>query len=267
MHRDSLNQLITISHPSSILRYLLQTRKLDEEIARLIQVPQDQNHHPEGNAYLHTEMVLDQSADIADREKLSHTDNVILRLAALCHDMGKFTHTQIHEDGRITAWGHPEAGVVPAMNFLVRSNVPEAIIAHVLPLVNLHMAWVGFYTPDITSKAVNRLLKKLQPSNMQMLAYIVEADMSGRGGKYFNQGLPDRMKQIMHVASVLNVKEYPDHLVSGDDIMAVMQITPSPLLGKIKEALYKAQLEGKFTTREGGLHFLANNIVILKGNN
>lgn len=264
MHNDSINMLLNHNKPSEVLEYLRKTRKLDQEINNLIGVLQNSNHHPEGDAYIHTLMVLDEAALISQREYMTATENAILRLAALTHDFGKVTHTQYHPDGRITAYGHPEAGIPIAKAFLERSKINPTIIAQILPLVNLHMAWVGFYTPDITSKSVRKLIRKLEPSNLITLKHIVEADMSGRGGQYFKQGVPERMYDIIKVANGLDdsIDAFPDHLVSGNDIMETIGIDPSPLLGKIKTALYKAQLEGRFTTREQGIFFLLHHVVI-----
>lgn len=263
MHPENMKMILKLNKPSTVLMYLYNTYKLDEELEILAHTPQDEEHHPEGNAFIHTCMVLDEAAEISNREHLSVFDNAVLRIAAICHDMGKATHTQI-TNGRITAYGHPEAGILPATIFMQRSKVSEFVMHEVIPLVNLHMAWVGFYTPDITSKAVKKIVRKLMPTHLYQLTNIVEADMSGRGGKYFKQGLPQRMKDIITVASTLDnpVDAYPDPLVSGDDIMEHTGINPSPLLGKVKAALYKAQLEGKFHTREDGIKFLLNNVII-----
>jgi len=72
------------------------------------------------------------------------------------------------------------------------------------------------------------------------------------------------MYDIMTVAESLDsdVDAYPEPLVSGDDIMELTGIAPSPLLGKVKAALYKAQLEGRFTTRDEGIWILLNHVVI-----
>ena len=255
--------ILNHNKPSEIIIYLQKTRKLDPEIEALLSVPQDKEHHPEVSAYIHTLLVLDEAAEISARENLNGSDNAILRLAALCHDFGKATHTQI-TNGKITAYGHPEAGIYPASTFLQESKVNNIIISHILPLVKYHMAWVGFYTPDITSRVVRRLITKIQPTNLYMLSLIVEADMSGRGGKWYKQGLPERMNQILKVAATLDnpVDVYPDPLLSGDDIMHLTGIEPSPLLGKVKAALYKAQLEGRFTTKDEGIFFLLTHVVI-----
>lgn len=267
MHPETIKTLLRLQKPSTLLQYLRNTRKLDPELEILVNTPQDESHHPEGNVFTHTCMVVDEAAVISCRENLDPFDHAVLVLSALTHDMGKATHTQLHADGRITSWGHAEAGIIPADAFLRRSKVNEMVINSVLPLVALHMAWVGFYTPDITSKSVRKIIRKVLPATLDMLALVVEADMSGRGGKYYKQGLPERMQQILEVSTTLGnpVDQYPDPLVSGDDIIELTGIAPSPLLGKVKAAMYKAQLEGRFTTREEGRFFLLRHVVIAEG--
>ena len=268
MHPQVLKHLLQMVRPSQHLSFMYDTNRLDSELSILADIPQDKEHHPEGSAFAHTLMVVDEAVSISHREQLDSFAHAVLVLSALCHDMGKATHTQISAEGKITAYGHPAAGVARARTFLRRSQVTDSVIEWVLPMVDLHMAWVGFYTPDITSKSVKKLIQKAKPASLNMLALVVEADMSGRGGKYYKQGLPQRMKDILTVANTLYdgiENAYPDHLLSGDDIMDATGIEPSPLLGKIKAALYKAQLEGRFTTRAEGILFLLRHVVIAEG--
>jgi tRNA nucleotidyltransferase (CCA-adding enzyme) len=173
------------------------------ELLALQDVPQDASHHPEGDAYIHTYYVTEAAEEIADREDLSMLDTLILVFAAITHDFGKATTTVVHEDGRITAYGHPEAGVEPAKAFLERMTVNETIKATVPPLVREHMAWIGFFMSEITDRAVRRLARRLMPATIEMWALLVEADMSGRPPKV--GGLPDRAKQILDKARELGV--------------------------------------------------------------
>lgn len=264
MHPQELKHILRMDKPSQHLVWMAQSNKLDPELAILSSIPQDKNNHPEGNVFIHTIMVMDQAVEISHREGLSEFEHAVLVLSAMCHDLGKATHTQIHEDGRITAFGHPEAGVIPAQALLTRAKVSEMVISWVLPMVAHHMAYIGFYTPDITTRVVRRLSRRVMPATLDMLALVIESDMSGRGGKYYRSGLPQRMKDILHVAETMyqTPEKYPDHLLSGDDIMEITGITPSPLLGKVKDALYKAQLEGRFTTKLEAIHFLLHNVRI-----
>lgn len=176
-----------------------------QELLDLDGIVQDVHHHPEGDALQHTIYVVDAAERIAAREGLLPRDMMILLNAALTHDLGKASTTVVHDDGRITAYGHPEAGVVPAQNMLQRLGVDQGIIDNVLPLVREHMAWVGFYMSEITPKGVKRLARRLQPSNMEMWALVVEADMSGRPPK--PAGLPTRAGAILDLAREFGINK------------------------------------------------------------
>ncbi len=260
MHPVLIRELLTAKVPSKILEYLYGSMKLDSELEALVNTAQDAKNHPEGNVFVHTCMVLDEAALISAREGLDEFSNAVLRLAALTHDFGKPATTVVYEDGKVTAHNHPEMGVKPANIFLTHSKVHPLVIDHVLPLVREHMAHVGFYTPDITTRVVRRLITRLQPTDIGMLAYVIEADHSGRGGNYFKSGLPERMNQILTVYAQIDEVVYPDPIISGDDIMAELNIGPSRQLGQIKDMLYQAQLDGKFDNRYDGILYLRAHV-------
>lgn len=185
--------------------YYLMMSPIQPELNALIGVIQDQLHHPEGYAFTHTVYVVEAAIEIARRELLSPQDTEVLLLAALCHDLGKATTTIVHPDGRITAYNHPEEGVQPTIAMLQRLNVDNDIINHVIPLVREHMAWVGFYMSEITKRGVRRLARRLLPTNMEMWALIVEADISGRPPKA--KGLPARAKEILDITRDMGINE------------------------------------------------------------
>ena len=176
-----------------------------KELNDLKDIPQDANHHPEGDAYIHTVYVFEAAEEIAYRQNLPPDQASVLLNAAITHDLGKAVTTEIRDDGRITAYGHPEAGVSLADAMLRRLGVYDDTLAQVLPLVREHMAWVGFYMSEITPRAIKRLARRLRPSNIEMWALLVEADMNGRPPK--PGGLPDRARKILELARELGVNE------------------------------------------------------------
>ena len=253
--------LMNTHKPSEVLFNLRAIGYLDPEIMALVDVPQDKEHHPEGDAFTHTAMVMDAAAKIAEREDLGYHDSALLRLGALTHDFGKPFTTERHADGRITAYGHPEAGINPAKDFLVRNKLNnQHALRMVLAMVKEHMVHVGFYTPDITSRAVRRIMQRISPLPIKMLALLVEADLRGRAVE-FNQSAMDRMNEIVHVANNIDTIVRPDPIISGDLIMQVLKIGPSRELGEIKRKLYDLQLRGEITSLDEGMAYLRAMVV------
>lgn len=65
-------------------------------------VPQSPKYHPEGDVFTHTVIVMHAAvASYSGKKTIGyHT------IAAVFHDVGKLTTTEVKEDGRITAYGH-----------------------------------------------------------------------------------------------------------------------------------------------------------------
>jgi len=173
------------------------------ELLALYGVVQDKEHHPEGDAFIHTIHTINAAHRIAQRESMQEYETIILLNTMLCHDLGKATTTVVHEDGRITAHGHPDAGVVPTMQLLARIGYDPYTISLVVPLVREHMAWVGYFTPEITDRAIRRLARRLMPATMELWIHVVEADISGRPPK--PAGIPAKAREMLEIARKLGV--------------------------------------------------------------
>ena len=70
-------------------------------------------HHPEGNVWNHTLLVLDEAAKV---RRISRDPKVFM-WAALLHDIGKPETTRIRK-GKITAYDHDKAGAELSKEFL-----------------------------------------------------------------------------------------------------------------------------------------------------
>jgi tRNA nucleotidyltransferase (CCA-adding enzyme) len=235
--------------PSAGLRVLEETGwlRLYPEVGALAGCEQDPLWHPEGKVLLHTCYVVDAAAAIAARDALVGEQRAILLLAALCHDLGK-PATTIHDpDGRIRSPGHDLAGVAPTEALLRRIGCPQAIAAHIIPLVREHMVHIGM---TVTERAVRRLSLRLAPATIETWGRLVEADHSGRPP--LPPGNPGA--EIVALAQQLGAAEgRPQPLLHGRDLIAAGVAQPGPQLGALLKQVYAAQIDGAFATPEEGL--------------
>lgn len=234
--------------PSLGLQFLKQTEWIQHfpQIANLIDCPQDPEWHPEGDVFVHTSLVCDAAAEIADRENLSKEDRTVLLFAALCHDFGK-PETTVFSNDRWRAPKHDKAGVPHAKEFLSSINAPNWVIDGVLPLVSEHMAHCGV---SASRKIAQRLSVRLKQSSIRMLAFLIEADMNGRSPR--KGGLPEVMCQIVDIARQHNCYlGKPKRIIEGRDISHLVEA--GPLMGKVVNKLYEMQVDDKFSTRERGM--------------
>ena len=108
------------------------------ELLAMVDCPQEEEWHPEGSVWLHTLLVVDESARIAEEEQLPSDERLRLVFGALCHDLGKPSTTEL-ADGRILSRDHESAGEAPTRAFLERMAAPHALVDDVVALVRDHL--------------------------------------------------------------------------------------------------------------------------------
>jgi len=137
-----------------------------EEWTALMGLEQDPVFHPEGDVWTHTMLVVDKAAGLRDRAE----NPLGLMLAALCHDFGKATTTE-QVGARIHAYGHEEAGILPAKRFLARFSVDQKTVDYVLNMILLHMKPNLMAAQKSGSKAMCRLFdRSVSPHDLLLLA-------------------------------------------------------------------------------------------------
>jgi len=95
---------------------------------------QSPQHHPEGNVWNHTMLVVDEAASVKERSK----DKKAFMWSALLHDIGKPATTKKMKK-RITAYDHDKVGAELSKKFLQQFTKDEDFIKDVCGLVRYHM--------------------------------------------------------------------------------------------------------------------------------
>lgn len=235
------------------LRDLGATDQLFPEIVAMYDVPQEPEWHPEGDVYVHTLLVLDRAAEqISD---LGHPQQVTVMLAALAHDFGKPATTEFLE-GRIRSRGHEEAGVAPTLTFLDKLNMHTIggydVRRQVVALVRDHLKPGEFYRQrdEIGDGAFRRLARKCE---LELLYRVAKADSLGRNApwvpkeKHFDAAAQDWFIQR---ARELQVERRPPEPVLKGRHLLEMGLKQGPEIGRITNAVYEMQLDGRVTSLE-----------------
>lgn len=224
--------------------------ELFPELFALVGVQQDPEWHPEGDVWAHTCMVVDEAADLANRDNLNDHDRTVLVLAALCHDLGKATTTAF-TDGRWRAPGHASAGADLTESFLLSVGLHQ-FVNEVVPLVVEHMAHCA---SDMSPRTVRRLANRVHPATVEQLARVVEADHSGRSP--LPKGLPDAAKTMLVLSRELAVNNAkPKPVLMGRHLVELGH-KPGPNFKVLLDRAFAAQLDGEFSDVSGALRFLS----------
>ena len=145
------------------------------ELAALIDVPQPPRYHPEGDAYIHSMLVLHAAA----RKKTQAQKPEAFVYAALTHDLGKAVSTTRGEDGQWHAYGHENTGVPLTRAMLGRLGVPKEIIAYCENMCRLHMRAHVCHYGQVEAGRTNLLFdESVCPHDLALLA---ACDTMGKG--------------------------------------------------------------------------------------
>ncbi len=164
--------------PSIFFNFLQEIGWLEvffKELYALRGVPQNPKYHPEGDAYVHTLLCMDQV-------KPEWEDKVFIKTVMLCHDYGKALRTVVHASGKITSIEHEIAGVQPTHEFLERIVMfDKKFHERVAMLVELHMVHT---LTKISNKVIKQTLRRLMSLELtyDQLYRVCYCDINGRGG-------------------------------------------------------------------------------------
>ena len=138
---------------------------------------QDPVWHAEGDVWVHTRMVLEELAGLADWQRLPDEDRLAVFVACLLHDVEKPSTTRKEHDGRITARNHAKKGAIRARQILWRLEAPFFFRESVCNLVLHHQ--VPFFLAGRND--AQRLASRISwTSRCDLLSLVTEADGRGR---------------------------------------------------------------------------------------
>lgn len=223
-------------------------KEIHPEFLPLAETKQDPEGHPEGDAWTHTLMAVDEAAQIIQEEGLDSKAGLTIMLSTLCHDLGKADTTE-KIDGRIRSHGHEQAGGEPTERFLKSLGVDKVTSQKVRQLVENHLVPSKLYDGAVIKKgevsdgAIRRLAKRIYPATIEELVLVAQADQAGRG-PYMDPKQPEQYlmsdgfpagKWLLERARELKVADNkPANLLGGRDLIA-LDLKPGKNFGKLIE--------------------------------
>jgi tRNA nucleotidyltransferase (CCA-adding enzyme) len=238
-------------------------------LAALAGVAQDPRWHPEGDVWVHTLMVVDAAAKLVRQPErgLSEEEVAIVLFGALLHDLGKPATTRTTDSG-ITAHGHEAAGHRPALQFLQRIRLGEAVEVGVLECVTEHMRPSQLTREMVSGKlssrqslnALRRLLKDVRKAGWKAFVALCEADKRGRGHPE-ERDLP--YEPALHLNPLVDSADPEllslDSLLQGKDLLA-MGLEPGPRIGRLIAQVEQLRDGGLVATRSEALEWLREHL-------
>ncbi len=241
--RDEFSKLVLLDRPRLGLDLLVTTGLAAEFIPELpaLMLERDE-HHRHKDVYQHSLTVLDQA--IALEKERNHPPDLVNRLAALLHDIGKPKTRRFEAGGRVSFHHHDVVGAKLVRRRLSQLRYPNDVVDSVAKLVELHLRFHGYGEGQWTDSAVRRYVRDAGPE-LERLHILTRSDCTTR-----NQAKATRLRRayeelewrIDELAAAEELDSIrPD--LDGNQIMAILGIKPGREVGEAYNFLLERRLD------------------------
>jgi poly(A) polymerase len=237
--RDELDKLMRVETPGQGLWFLVDTGLADEFLPELpaLRVEQDPIHRHK-DVLAHTIAVVDKTR----ARKEDGSENRIVRLAALLHDIGK-PKTRSIGPGGVSFHHHEVVGARMARERLQALRYPNAEVEAITQLVYLHLRF-HTYRMGWTDAAVRRYVRDAGEL-LDELNELTRCDCTTRNKRKAEE-LARRMDDLEGRIEELRAQEElaairPD--LDGRQVMEHLGVAPGRIVGEALDHLLELRLE------------------------
>lgn len=230
--RDELIKILSTNHPADGFMLLKNSALLHEilpELEKAFDIPQKSpgRHH-----------IYDVGTHSIMSLKHCPSDDPIVRLAALIHDLGKVATFKKQANGTITFYNHEVVSTSIARNFAQRFRFSKKDRQKLVTLVRWHQFTVDERQTD---SAIRRFIRNVGKDNLKHILDLRVGDRLGGGARETSWRLEKFKKRLIEVQkqpfSVTDLK------VSGHDVMKILGLNSGPMVGRVLNQIFKEVVE------------------------
>lgn len=194
--------------------------------------------------------------DFGGFSRLAH-----LKFAGFLHDIGKFSTWTIEENGRHRFIKHDDVGAKLATKLLKNMHFSNKQIEYLTLMIKNHIYPSQVMSSEqITEKIMMRFVRKMDANSIDNIILAMADRLSARGPEITDKIVEHNICSLnMLLKFYLEVRESLKPLpilLTGNDVMKILNIKPSPKLGEIMSALHDAQMSGDIVTREQAVELI-----------
>jgi poly(A) polymerase len=241
--RDELTKLLLSDRPRLGLTALVDSGIADLVLPELpaLKLEADEHHHHK-DVYQHTLTVLEQAIDYEADYGLEK--DLISRMAALLHDIGKPATRKLEPGGAVTFYHHDIVGSKLAKKRLKELRFDNDTIKAVSLLIELHLRFFGYSDQQWSDSAVRRYVRDAA-EQLTRLHILTRSDVTTRNKRkaerlsFAYDDLEKRIAEISEKEELNSMR--PD--LNGEQIMQILEIPAGPEVGKAYKHLLELRIE------------------------
>ncbi|HYI54751.1 MAG TPA: CCA tRNA nucleotidyltransferase, partial [Microlunatus sp.] len=241
--REELSKLLLTDRPRAGLGLLVHTGLADRVLPELpaLRLERDE-HHRHKDVYEHSLTVLEQAIDLEQR--LPDRPDLVSRLAAVLHDIGKPATRKFEAGGKVSFHHHDVVGAKLVRKRLTALRFSSDEVKAVAELVFLHLRFHGYGAGQWTDSAVRRYVRDAG-DQLERLHILTRADCTTR-----NKAKAARLRASYddleaRIAVLAEEEELgamrPD--LDGTQIMEILSIPPGRNVGLAYRHLLELRME------------------------
>jgi len=238
--RDELAKLVCAPQPRAGLALLVRTGLAARVLPELPRLALEiDEHHRHKDVYEHTLTVLEQAMALEPQGP-----DLVLRLAALMHDVGKPKTRRFEKGGGVSFHHHEVVGAKLTRKRLQELRFPKDVVDDVSRLVELHLRFHGYGSGAWTDSAVRRYVADAGPL-LDRLHLLTRSDCTTRNRRKAEalrrtyDDLEARIARLREQEELDAIR--PD--LDGNAIMAILGVPPGPVVGKAWAHLKELRLD------------------------
>jgi poly(A) polymerase len=243
--RDELVRVLSSTSPREGLELLVDTGLAEVVLPELpaLKLESDEHAHHK-DVYQHTLTVVDQAIDEESRRHPGEAPDVVLRLAALLHDIGKPATRRFEDGGVVTFYHHDVVGAKLATKRLRALRFDNDTIDAVSRLIELHLRFFGYADQTWSDSAVRRYVRDAG-DQLERLHMLVRADVTTRNKRkadrlaFAYDDLEHRIAVLAEHEELLSIRPELD----GEQIMQILGIPPGRDVGRAYAFLLELRLD------------------------
>ena len=241
--RDELIKTIMAPHPRQGLNLLVSTGLAAHVLPELpaLRMERDE-HNRHKDVHEHTLPVLDQT--IGDEDQRLGGPDLVARLAALLHDIGKPRTRKFEPGGKVSFHHHDAVGAKLATKRMQALKFPTDQIKAVAKLIELHLRFHGYADADWTDSAVRRYVRDAG-DQLERLHVLTRSDCTTRNARKAAR-LRTAYEQLEFRIEELAAQEELDSMrpdLDGGQIMWILGIAPGPAVGRAYRFLLEKRID------------------------